>query len=122
MIRTYAWIVLLNTAGLINKVPAGLGMIDAPLPLLNNEFAIVVGLGLRYLPLMVLPIYASIERLGPRPREAGLRPRAGPPASVLRRVTIPMTLPGIVAGCIFVFVPSLGELHRARPARAAGRQ
>jgi spermidine/putrescine transport system permease protein len=108
LIRTYSWIVLLNNEGLINRTLRGLGLIDGSLPLLNNEFAIVVGLLYAYLPLMVLPLYASIERLGPAPRLAAADLGAGPVASFLR-VTLPLTLPGILAGCIFVFVPSLAN-------------
>lgn len=108
LIRTYAWIVLLNNEGLINRTLRGLGLIDGSLPLLNNEFAIVVGLVYAYLPLMVLPLYASIERLGPAPRQAAADLGAGPVACFVR-VTLPLTLPGIMAGCIFVFVPSLAN-------------
>lgn len=108
LIRTYAWIVLLNNEGLINRTLRGLGLIEGSLPLLNNEFAIVVGLLYAYLPLMVLPLYASIERLGPSPRQAAADLGAGPVASFFR-VTFPLTLPGIMAGCIFVFVPSLAN-------------
>lgn len=108
LIRTYAWIVLLNREGLINRGLAGLGLIDQPLPLLNNEFAIVLGLVYGYLPLMILPIYASIERLNPDLREASADLGGGPFRTFLR-VTLPLTLPGIAAGCIFVFVPSLGN-------------
>ncbi len=106
LIRTYAWIVLLNPVGLINEVAGWFGL--GPFDLLYNEFAIVVGLVYAYLPLMILPIYASIERLGPATREAAGDLYASP-FSVLRRVLVPLTLPGIVAGCIFVFVPSLGN-------------
>lgn len=108
LIRTYSWIVLLNNEGLINRTLRGLGLIDGSLPLLNNEFAIVVGLLYAYLPLMVLPLYASIERLGPAPRQAAADLGAGPVTSFFR-VTLPLTLPGIMAGCIFVFVPSLAN-------------
>lgn len=108
LIRTYAWMVLLNPAGLINKVLIGIGVIDEPLPLLYNEFAVTLGLVYAYLPLMVLPIYASLERLGPQSSEAAADLYATP-AQTLWKVTIPLTLPGIVAGCIFVFVPSLGN-------------
>jgi spermidine/putrescine transport system permease protein len=108
LIRTYSWIALLNNEGLINRGLRALGVIEEPLPLLNNQFAIVVGLLYAYLPLMVLPLYASIERLGPTLREAGAD-LGGSPASTFRRVTFPMTLPGVVAGCIFVFVPSLAN-------------
>jgi spermidine/putrescine transport system permease protein len=108
LIRTYAWMVLLNPAGLINKLLEGVGIVDEPLPLLYNEFAVTLGLVYAYLPLMVLPIYASLERLGPQTGEASADLYASP-AQTLRKVTIPLTLPGIVAGCIFVFVPSLGN-------------
>ena len=108
LIRTYAWMVLLNPAGLINRVLIGIGVIDEPLPLLYNEFAVTLGLVYAYLPLMVLPIYASLERLGPQSTETAADLYATP-AQTLRKVTIPLSLPGIVAGCIFVFVPSLGN-------------
>jgi spermidine/putrescine transport system permease protein len=108
LIRTYSWIALLNNEGLINKALRSLGLIDEPLPLLNNQFAIVVGLVYAFLPLMVLPLFASIERLGPRLREAGADLGASS-VSVFFRVTFPMTLPGVFAGCIFVFVPSLAN-------------
>jgi len=108
LIRTYAWIVLLGNEGLINRSLRGAGLIDGSLPLIYNEFAIVVGLLYAYLPLMILPLYASIERLGRSPREAAADLGAGPVPGFFR-ITFPMTLPGVVAGCIFVFVPSLGN-------------
>jgi spermidine/putrescine transport system permease protein len=108
LIRTYAWIVLLNPVGLINRLVTGMGLTDQPLPLLYNEFAVVLGLVYAYLPLMVLPIYASLERLGPQPEEAAADLYATR-WQTMRKVTLPLTLPGIVAGCIFVFVPSLGN-------------
>lgn len=108
LIRTYAWIVLLNGEGLINRGLEALGLIGEPLPLLYNEFAIVLGLVYGYLPLMILPIYSSIERLHPELREASSDLGATPLRTFVR-VTLPLTLPGIAAGCIFVFVPSLGN-------------
>lgn len=108
LIRTYAWIVLLNREGLVNRALQAMGLVDQPLTLLNNEFAIVVGLTYAWLPLMILPVYASIERLAPSLREAS----ADLGASRLRTflsVTLPLTLPGAVAGCIFVFVPTFGN-------------
>jgi spermidine/putrescine transport system permease protein len=108
LIRTYAWIVLLNREGLINRGLEALGLVDEPLPLLYNEFAIVLGLVYGYLPLMILPIYSSIERLHPELREAS-SDLGATPARTFVRVTLPLTMPGIVAGCIFVFVPSLGN-------------
>jgi spermidine/putrescine transport system permease protein len=108
LIRTYAWMVLLAPVGLINKLLIATGLIDSPLSLLYNEFAIVVGLVYSYIPLMILPLFASLERLGSAPQEAAADLYASP-FRVLRTVTLPLTLPGIVAGCIFVFVPSLGN-------------
>jgi spermidine/putrescine transport system permease protein len=106
LIRTYAWLVLLNPVGLINRLLglAGIG----PLPLLYNEGSIVVGLVYAYLPLMILPIYSSIERLGDGPREAAQDLYARP-WPTFRRVLLPLSMPGVVAGCIFVFVPSMGN-------------
>jgi len=108
LIRTYAWIVLLNNQGLINYGLQGIGVIDAPLPLLYNEFAIVVGLLYGYLPFMVLALYSSISRLNREIFEAS----ADLGASSLRtfvRVTVPLTIPGIAAGSVFVFVLSIGN-------------
>lgn len=106
LIRTYAWIVLLNPVGLIPSLLEGAGL-DAP-KLLYNEFAIVLGLAYAYLPLMILPIYSSIERLGGTPLEAAADLYASP-WQRFRKVLLPLTLPGVVAGSIFVFVPSMGN-------------
>lgn len=108
LIRTYSWIVLLNREGVVNRSLESLGVIDAPLRLLYNDFAIVVGLVYGYLPLMILPLYASIERLHPEIREAA-EDLGSRPLRVLRTVVLPLITPGIVAGCVFVFVPSLGN-------------
>ncbi len=108
LIRTYAWMVLLNRQGLINRFLMALGVIDRPLSLLYDQFAIVVGLLYAYLPLMVLPVYAAVERQGREAREAAADLGAGPVGTFLR-VTFPLTLSGVMAGSIFVFVPSLGN-------------
>lgn len=108
LIRTYAWIVLLNREGLVNRALRGLGVIEESITLLNNEFAIIVGLTYAFLPLMILPIYASIERLDPRLREAASDLGASRVRTFLT-VTLPLTMPGVLAGCIFVFVPSFGN-------------
>lgn len=108
LIRTYAWIVLLNREGLINNGLQGLGLIDEPLPLLYNEFAIVVGLVYGYLPFMVLALYSSISRLNREIMEASADLGATSFRTFLR-VVLPLTLPGIAAGSIFVFVLSIGN-------------
>ena len=107
LIRTYAWIVLLNREGLINRTLAALGATE-PLPLLYNDFAIVLGLVYGYLPFMVLAIYASLSRLDPTLLEQS----ADLGASRFRtfvRITLPLTLPGVAAGSAFVFVLSIGN-------------
>lgn len=108
LIRTYAWIVLLNENGLVNEALVSLGVLGAPAKLLYNETAIVIGLLYGYLPLMILPLYAAIERMDPELREASADLGAGPVRRFLT-VTLPLTRSGVVAGCIFVFVPSLGN-------------
>jgi spermidine/putrescine transport system permease protein len=108
LIRTYAWMVLLNDAGLINRSLQSLGIVGAPLDLLYNEFAIVLGLLYGYLPLMILPLYAAIERLSPEVREAAADLGASSRRAFLT-VTLPLTRTGVAAGCLFVFVPSLGN-------------
>ena len=108
LIRTYAWIVLLNSEGPLNQTLTGSGLIDEPLSILYTRPAVVAGLLYAYLPLMILPLYSSIERLDPELREAAANLGATR-WRTFRDVTFPMTLPGILTGCIFVFVPSLGN-------------
>lgn len=108
LIRTYAWIVLLNSEGLINRLLIAGNLIDAPLPLLYNDFAIVVGLVYSYSPFMILALFSSISKLGPDLREASADLGASP-AMTFWRVTLPLTVPGIAAGSVFVFVLSIGN-------------
>jgi len=108
LIRTYAWIVLLNREGLINRSLEGMGLISEPLPLLYNEFAIVTGLVYNYLPFVVLAIYSSLSRLNPEIREASEDLGASSIRTFVR-VTLPLTIPGVAAGCVFVFVLSIGN-------------
>ena len=108
LIRTYAWIVLLNREGLINRSFESIGMIDEPLNILYNQFAIVTGLVYNYLPFVILAIYSSIQQLNPEMREASAD--LGAPAwKTFLRVTLPLTLPGVAAGAVFVFVLSIGN-------------
>jgi spermidine/putrescine transport system permease protein len=108
LIRMYAWIVLLNNEGLINKVLRSVGVINDPIALMNNRPAIVLGFVYAYLPLMVLPLYASIERLDPQLGEAATNLGAGP-LTRFRTVTLPLTTQGAITGSLFVFIPSLGN-------------
>jgi spermidine/putrescine transport system permease protein len=107
LIRTYAWMFLLRDTGLINTVLEKLGLIHAPLPLLYNNGAVVLGLVYSYLPFVVLPIYATLERLDRSLLEASADLGARPWAT-LAHVTIPLCAPGIRAGAILVFIPCLG--------------
>jgi spermidine/putrescine transport system permease protein len=107
LVRTYAWIFLLRDTGLLNSVLLRLGVIETPLPLLYNEGAVLVGLVYGFLPLMVLPLYASLERLDRGLLEAAADLGASP-FNRLVRVTAPLTRPGIYAGCLLVFISALG--------------
>jgi len=106
LIRTYAWILLLNDAGWINRALQGLGIIDDPIRMLYTQPAVVTGLLYIYLPLMVLPLYSAIERIDPSLEEAATN-LGSSRWRVFRTVTIPLSLPGILTGCIFVFVPTM---------------
>jgi spermidine/putrescine transport system permease protein len=108
LIRTYAWMVILRTEGLLNVALLQLGIVDAPLPLLYNDFAVAIGLVYGELPFMILPLYASLEKLDRSLLEAGADLGAGA-AATFRRVTVPLTMPGIVAGVVLVFIPALGQ-------------
>jgi spermidine/putrescine transport system permease protein len=107
LVRTYAWMFLLRDTGLINSALQALGLIREPLPLLYNNGAVLLGLVYGYLPFMVLPVYATLERIDPHLLEAAADLGAQPFA-VLRRVLIPLSAPGIRAGAVLVFIPCLG--------------
>lgn len=107
LVRNYAWIILLRANGLIDSTLQWLGLTTAPLNLLYTDFAIAVGLTYSFLPFMVLPIYASLEKLDWRLVEAAYDLGANRLAA-LRRVVLPLSLPGIVAGAVLVFIPCLG--------------
>jgi len=107
LVRTYAWLFLLRDTGLINTALQSLGIIHVPLPLLYNNGAVLLGLVYGYLPFMVLPIYATLERLDPALLEAAADLGARPLAAVFR-VVLPLSKPGIVAGAVLVFIPCLG--------------
>ena len=107
LVRTYAIIVLLRTEGVINGLLQGWGVIEAPLDLLYNSGAVTLGLVYGYLPFMVLPIYASLEKLDPSLMEAAQDLGANAWRSFWR-VMLPLTMPGVAAGSILVFIPAIG--------------
>jgi spermidine/putrescine transport system permease protein len=108
LIRTYAWIVLLNREGLINRALISSNVISEPLPILYNDFAIIVGLVYNYLPFVILAIYASLQKLNPEYREASADLGAASWQTFLK-ITLPLTMPGVAAGAVFVFVLSIGN-------------
>jgi len=107
LVRTYAWLFLLRDTGLINTLLQKIGIIHVPLPLLYNNGAVLLGLVYGYLPFMVLPIYATLERIDPQLVEAAADLGARPLAALFR-VVVPLSKPGIVAGTVLVFIPCLG--------------
>jgi len=107
LIRTFAIMEVIRNEGIVNTLLQALGLIDAPIQILYTDTAVTIGMVYVYLPLMVLPLYAAMERLDFRLVEAGYDLYATR-WQVLRKVIIPLVKPGIVAGTILVFVPSLG--------------
>jgi spermidine/putrescine transport system permease protein len=107
LIRTFAILEVIRNRGLINMILLQVGLIDSPIQMIFTDFAIMVGMTYVYLPLMVLPLYASMERLNFNLVEAAYDLYATR-GRVLRRVIIPLVKPGIIAGSILVFIPSLG--------------
>jgi len=106
LIRVYAWIALLQPSGLINRTLLSLGLIGEPLPLIYNSFSLELGLVYSYLPFMIL--FGALSRLDDSLIEAAADLGARPFA-VFRRIVLPLSLPGIAAGCLLVFIPAVGE-------------
>ncbi len=107
LIRTYAWVVILRTTGVINTLLQGLGLVTDPLALLYTPGAVLLGMVYGFLPFMVLPLYTSLEKLDHALLEAA-SDLGAPPWRTFLRVTLPLTMPGVVAGTILVFIPALG--------------
>lgn len=107
LVRTYAWIVLLRTEGVINVLLQSLGLISEPLQILYTPFAVTIGLLYGYMPFMVLPLYASIEKFDFSLVEAAQDLGANAFWAFVR-VMLPLTMPGVIAGCILVFIPAIG--------------
>jgi spermidine/putrescine transport system permease protein len=112
LVRTFAMIFLMRDTGLINSWLLKLGMIDEPLTILYTPFAVMAGLVYGFLPFMILPIYASLEKVDLSLLEAA-EVLGARPAARFRRVTLPLSTPGVVAGCLLVFIPALGSFLTA---------
>ena len=108
LIRTYCWVLLLRDEGLVNHVLERMGLVDAPLTLLYNDGAILLGLFYTFLPFMVLPIYSTLERVDHRLIEAAYDLYASR-RQVFRRILWPLARPGVSAGALLVFAPALGS-------------
>jgi putrescine transport system permease protein len=108
LLRVYAWIGLLKEDGLINSLLLDLHLIGTPIPMVNTSFAVYVGIVYSYLPFMVLPLYANLEKHDASLLEAAADLGA-PPWRAFLRVTWPLSIPGVVAGSLLVFIPAVGE-------------
>lgn len=108
LIRVYAWIGILKKEGLLNQFLMWIGMIGEPLTILNTNWAVYIGIVYSYLPFMILPLYANLERRDPTLLEAAADLGCGP-IKAFWRITFPLSLPGIVAGCLLCFIPIVGE-------------
>lgn len=108
LIRAYAWVVILNGNGVANKTLQALGITEGPINLIFTPGAVALGMAYAYLPFMILPLYASLEKFDTRLKEAAQDLGASRWATFWR-VTFPLSLPGVIAGSILVFIPSAGE-------------
>ena len=108
LLRVYAWMGLLADQGTINSFLIWLGVIDEPFRMLYSEFAVYIGIVYTYVPFMILPLYANMEKLDMTLHEAAADLGARPTTTFLT-VTLPLTVPGIVAGALLVFIPATGE-------------
>lgn len=108
LIRVYAWMGILSNNGLINNLLLSIGLIDSPLRMMNTQFAVVVGIVYAYLPFMVLPLYAHLTRLDTSLLEAA-SDLGSRKLNTFLKVTLPLSMGGIVAGSMLVFIPAVGE-------------
>ncbi len=108
LLRIYAWMGLLSTNGVINQILQALYIIDSPLQMMNTNFAVYIGIVYSYLPFMILPLYANLERLNHTLNEAAMD-LGSRPFRVFIDITLPLSAPGIVAGALLVFIPATGE-------------
>ncbi|MDG2407034.1 MAG: ABC transporter permease subunit [Paracoccaceae bacterium] len=108
LLRVYAWMGLLADQGTINNLLLTIGVIDEPIRMLYTEFAVYIGIVYTYMPFMILPLYANMEKLDGSLNEAAAD-LGSRPINTFFRITLPLTLPGIIAGCLLVFIPATGE-------------
>jgi len=108
LLRVYAWIGFLKGNGVINNLLMSIGIIDEPLVMLQTDFAVYIGIVYTYLPFMILPLYANLVKLDEAYLEAS-SDLGALPVTTFFTVTVPLSLSGIIAGCMLVFIPAVGE-------------
>lgn len=108
LLRVYAWIGILKNNGLLNNLLIWLGVIDEPLVILQTDLAVYIGIVYSYLPFMILPLYANLEKMDLTLLEAAAD-LGCKPWQAFYKVTVPLSMPGIIAGCLLVFIPAVGE-------------
>ncbi len=108
LIRVYAWIAILKNEGFLNYFLLWTGIIDQPLAMLHTDFAVYIGIVYSYLPFMILPLYSTLEKMDYSLLEAAAD-LGCTPSKAFWKVTIPLSMPGIIAGCFLVFIPAVGE-------------
>jgi len=108
LIRVYAWIGILKKEGLLNLFLTSTGLVSEPLTIMNTSTAVYIGIIYSYLPFMILPLYSSLEKIKPSLIEAA-EDLGSPPWKAFWQITFPLSMPGIVAGCLLVFIPAVGE-------------
>lgn len=108
LLRVYAWMGFLRSNGVINNTLMSLGIIDSPIQMMQTDFAVYIGIVYTYLPFMILPLYANLTKLDGALLEAASDLGASPMVTFFT-VTLPLSLPGIVAGSMLVFIPAIGE-------------
>ncbi len=108
LIRVYAWMGILKPEGLLNQLLLWLGVIDTPLNIMPSTLAVYIGIVYSYLPFMILPLYATLEKLDETLLEAAAD-LGCPPMQAFWKITFPLSLPGVIAGCFLVFIPAVGE-------------
>jgi putrescine transport system permease protein len=108
LLRVYAWIGILKNNGLLNNFLIWIGVIDQPIQMLQTDFAVYVGIVYSYLPFMILPLYANLEKMDLTLLEAAAD-LGSRPWQAFYKITLPLSVPGIIAGCLLVFIPAVGE-------------
>ena len=108
LIRTYSWVLILNEQGFMSDLLQSIGLISSPLDILYTRDAVLIGVVYDYLPLMVFPLYVALERMD-RSLVQASRDLGASSWESFRRVTLPLTMPGIITGCLLTFIPMMGE-------------